>query len=154
MCAVDYLRKSGLCFLDTNLNANFETTYNALGTVLLAATAMTISLVILLCLLDIYGSRNEARTGAAVRTSLKTSISRIQANLSVFEGGQEANTWHDVLPYLKRAHVELVEAACCVDGNFDPDLALQLLLPASCRTLCQGLFCFVFLATLGVPVVA
>ena len=130
ICIVLYIA-CGCVFLDSTLNEPYHIdTYNMLGTGLLVMTALTISAVLLLFALDVYLSQNASKIGSTVTASLKGSIKRIRLSLPdplPHSGGLQA--WDQIQQILPRADIELLEAACRVDGKFDAELALAALLP-------------------------
>ena len=133
VCILFYIT-CGCVFLDSHLSTNFEQTYSSLGSILLVSTALTISAVLVLFVLDVHGSRKAVKIGTTVMSSLTRSIQRIQASLSedVLQIYND-NGWDGVQPYLKRGDLELIEAVCSVDGKFDDEIALSMLFPACSR---------------------
>ena len=68
-------------------------------------------------------------------TGLKRSILRIRGYVSehLSQEGIHVCEWEQVRSYLKGADIELLEAACCINGRFDAGLALGAILPTQSR---------------------
>ena len=62
-------------------------------------------------------------------TSLKSSIVRIRLYISEHFSQEGVHEWDQVRSYLKGADIELLEAACCINGKFDAGLALGAIFP-------------------------
>ena len=88
--------------------------------------------MLLLVGLEMNGSRKARKIETTIAMCLDNTILRIQGYLSQENAiADDRLEWHEVRPLLQTADVELIEAACSVDGSFSEELALGILFPAT-----------------------